>query len=162
MLIIGVYGPPGQDETANKQFFEDEVFSILDNTTYDKVIIVGDWNVFLDPQLDQIKHVDPTNYRAKTRELIKSKRTVHSLIDIYRGEKLQKKEYTYLDKTGAKQPSIINYFLVDQETAAHTNNAKIKNICTPFEHSQITIEIYFDKVLRGPGYWKLNNSHIKN
>ena len=52
--------------------------------------------------------------------------------------------------------------MVDQETAAHTNHAKIENICTPFDHLQITIEIDFDKVMRGPGYWKLNNSHLKN
>ena len=32
---------PGNDETANVKFFEDELFSILDKTTYDKVILVG-------------------------------------------------------------------------------------------------------------------------
>ena len=59
MLVIGIYGPPGQEEAANIKFFTEEVFSIMDKTTYDKVIIVGDWNVFLDPQLDQNKYADP-------------------------------------------------------------------------------------------------------
>ena len=40
MLIIGVYGPPGNDKTANIQFFEDEELSVMDKTTYDKVILV--------------------------------------------------------------------------------------------------------------------------
>ena len=49
MLIIGIYGPPGPEEAADIKFFEEEVFSIIDKTTYGKVKIVVDWNVFLDP-----------------------------------------------------------------------------------------------------------------
>ena len=30
------------------------------------------------------------------------------------------------------------------------------------DHTQIKIEKDFDKVMRGPGFWKLNNSHLKN
>ena len=41
-------------EPANIDFFEEEVFSVMDKTTYGKVILVGDWNVFLDPKMDQI------------------------------------------------------------------------------------------------------------
>ena len=58
--------------------------------------------------------------------------------------------------------SRIDYFLVDQETGAYTNSAKIEEITQPFDHSQITLEIDFDKVMREPGYWKFNNSHLEN
>ena len=33
MLIIGIYGPKRGDKFSNIQFFEEEVFSILDKTT---------------------------------------------------------------------------------------------------------------------------------
>ena len=81
---MGVYGPPGGDEAANIQSYEEEVFSVLDKTTYDKVILVGDWNVFLDPNKDQTNYTDPTRYRARIRKRIKSKMRLHTLIDIYR------------------------------------------------------------------------------
>ena len=37
----------------NAQFYEEEVFEVLDTETYDKIIMVGDWNVFLNPEMDQ-------------------------------------------------------------------------------------------------------------
>ena len=117
MLILGVYGPPGGDYPPNMQFFEDEVFSVMDKTTYDKVILVGDWNVYLDPKKDQTRYADPTRNRARTRELIKRQIRVHSLIKVYREQNEQKLEYTYLDKTGANKKSRTDYFLVDQEKA---------------------------------------------
>ena len=40
------------------KFFEEEVFSILDETSFDKVIIVGDGNVFLDPTKDQENYIN--------------------------------------------------------------------------------------------------------
>ena len=54
ILIIGIYGPPsGGEDTQNAKFFEEEVFEVLDTETYDNVIMVGDWNVFLNPTKDQ-------------------------------------------------------------------------------------------------------------
>ena len=41
-LIVGIYGPPRGDDNAYLKFFEEEVLSILNKTTCDKVIKVGD------------------------------------------------------------------------------------------------------------------------
>ena len=88
---------------------------------------------------------------------------LHSLIDIYRDTNKDSNTYTYKDKTGAPyQMSRIDYFLVDQETGAYTTKAKIEEICHPFDHSQITLEVDFYKVMRGPGFWKFNNYHLEN
>ena len=74
ILIKGIYGPPsGGEDTQNAKFFEEEVFEVLDSETYDNVIMVGDWNVFLKPTKDQENYKIPEKYRAKTREAIKSK-----------------------------------------------------------------------------------------
>ena len=72
ILIIGVYGSPGGDEEANIQFYEEEVFSSLDIITYDKVKIVGDWNVYLDPTKDQQNYTNPFRYRNRTKDYMKS------------------------------------------------------------------------------------------
>ena len=93
ILIMGIYGPPGGGEDIqNATFFEEEVFEVLDNETYDNVIIAGDWNVFLDTDKDQKNYNFPGKYRTKTREEIKSKMRTHNLSDIYREQNPTKKE----------------------------------------------------------------------
>ena len=50
-LMIGVYGPPnGGEDVQNAKFSEEEVFEVLDNKTYDNIIIAGDLNVFLEQE----------------------------------------------------------------------------------------------------------------
>ena len=83
-------------------------------------------------------------------------------MDIYRQLNEQSTEFTFKDKRGKNQQSRLDFFLTDPETAAHTNSALIYPINNPFDHSEITLEIDFDKVMRGKGNWKLNNSHLKN
>ena len=124
--------------------------------------MAGDWNVFLDPRVDQKNYRYPEKYREKTREAIKSKIRTHSLIDIYRIENPTDREYTYKDKTGTATESRLDYFLVDEETAACTTKASIEPITTPFDHSEITMIVDFNKVMRGPGFWKFNNSHLES
>ena len=159
LLIMGIYGPPGGDDAS---FFKEEVFEVLDNETYDNVIIAGDWNVFLDTERDQENYKNPGKYRTKTREEIKSKIRTHNLSDIYREQNPTKKEFTYKDNTGHKNCSRLDYFIVDQETAINTTSATIEPITDPFDHSEITITIDFDKITRGQGFWKFNNSHLEN
>ena len=49
ILVMGIYGPAnGGEDNKNAKFYKEEVFEILDTETYDKTIMVGDWNVFLD------------------------------------------------------------------------------------------------------------------
>ena len=86
----------------------------------------------------------------------------HSLIDIYREANPTDREYTYKDRAGTTTESRLDYFIVDQETAAYTTRTSIEPITTPFDHSEITMIVDFDKVMRGPGFWKFNNSHLES
>ena len=74
----------------------------------------------------------------------------------------QQREFTYTDKTGTRVSSRLDYFLVDQEAATYTTKSTKEPITHPFDHSEITITVDFDKVMRGPGFWKLNNPHLEN
>ena len=42
-------------QMMDKKKYEEEVFEVLDTETYDKIIMVGDWNVYLEPDKDQKK-----------------------------------------------------------------------------------------------------------
>ena len=60
ILIMGIYGPAnGREDKKNAQFYEEEVFEVLDTETYDKIIMVGDWNVFVNPHMDQQNYKNP-------------------------------------------------------------------------------------------------------
>ena len=67
-----------------------------------------------------------------------------------------------MDKTGTRVSSRLDYFLVNQEAATYTTKSTIEPITHPFDHSEITITVDFDKVMRGPGFWKFNSSHLEN
>ena len=86
----------------------------------------------------------------------------HNLSDIYREQNPTKREFTYKAKTGNTISSRLDYFIVDQEAAINTTKAAIEPIADPFDHSEITITVDFDKIMRGPGFWKFNNSHLEN
>ena len=163
ILIMGIYGPAnGGTDTKNAEFYEEEVFEVLDSETYDNVVMAGDWNVFLNPKLDQKNYRNPEKYRSKTREAIQSKIRTHSLSDVYRDQNPTKTEFTFKDRVGTNTHSRLDYFLVDQETASYTTQASIEPITAPFDHSEITITIDYDTVMRGHGFWKFNNSHLEN
>ena len=101
ILIMGIYGPAnGGEDKKNAQFYEEEVFEVLDTETYDKIIMAGDWNVFLNPNVDQKNYKNPEKYRTKTREAIKSKMRTHTLSDIYREQNPTTREFTYKDRVG--------------------------------------------------------------
>ena len=114
ILIMGIYGPAnGGEDQKNAKFYKEEVFEVLDTETYDKTIMVGDWNVFLDTKLDQENYKNPEKYRSKTREVINSQMRTHTLSDIYREENPTIKTFTYMDRAGTKTKSRLDYFLVD-------------------------------------------------
>ena len=87
---------------------------------------------------------------------------IHNLTDIYREQNPTKREFTYVDKTGNIVSSRLDYFIVDQEAATHTPKSAIEPITHPSDHSEITITVDFDKIMRGPGFLKFNNSHLEN
>ena len=119
------------------EIFELEVFQLLANLTYDKVIIVGDWNVYLDPIKDQLNYTNPVRYRAKTRNCIKSNMRVHSLVDIYRQLNEQSTEVTFKDKRGRNfvNDSINN---INQELSTpNLTGLQIENLQEELQEMQI-------------------------
>ena len=163
ILIMAIYGPAnGGEDTKNAKFYEEEVFEVLHTETYDNVIMAGDWNVFLNPTMDQNYYRNPEKYRSITRGAIKSKMRTHTLSDVYREQYPTSSEYTFKDRAGSNTHSRLDYFLVDHETASYTTKTSIEPITSPFDHSEITITVDFDKVKIRPGFWTFNNSHLES
>ena len=138
ILIIGVYGPPqGDDET----FFNNELFPILRNKTYDHVIMGGDFNVGMDKQ-DYKGYADPMRVRPRSRAALHENVEATDLVDIYRVLNNDGKDFTWRNRasinrnTGtASQMSRIDFFLVDANLA---RLVQIPQIC---EHWHFSIRL---------------------
>ena len=162
LLIIGVYAPPQGD---NPDFFKDDVFPILDDVDYDHVIIGGDWNLGMDESLDYYGYANTDPVRPKSRLELHKQIEHYDLLDIYRelhptpssGDKTWRAWNKARRK--AEKEARLDYFIVDTGLASFV---QLVGAAAPFtsklDHRPVLLNVDFNKVDRGPGYWKFNNS----
>ena len=125
------------------------------------VIIVGDWNLLLNPALDgkNYKHVNNKKARDRVGELISNL----DLYDVWREEHPDLLKYTWKRKLNNRniQMGRLDFFLV--------SNLLTKYICKEkilpgyrSDHSLITISVQFDAPIKTKTFWKFNNSYLKD
>ena len=158
VLLNVLYGPNHDDIT-----FYDDVFSLEDSWQFDHSIYVGDWNLVMDFQKDTLNYQNVNNPNARNKVLGKMEQ--FGLVDIWRQDNASTKRYTWFkkDSTNAKKPkcSRLDFFLVSESLSPYSNGSDIlPGILT--DHSLIALDIDFSKFERGRGFWKFNNSLIKN
>ena len=156
LLIIGVYGPPqGDDDT----FFNDQLFPILRNKTYDHVIMGGDFNVGMENH-DYKGYADPSRVRPRSRVALHDNIEATDLVDIYRVLNEDGKDFTWRNRgsinreTGtASQMSRIDFFLVDANLA---DLVQTVGPCEPwdksFDHKAVSMRVDLDKVTYGSSF----------
>ena len=88
ITLITIYAP-----NADSPVFFENVSHILDEFNNDDIILVGDYNLVIDPQFDSHNylHVNNPRSRNKVLELIE----IYSLIDIYRQYNPTSKRFTW-------------------------------------------------------------------
>ena len=162
LLIIGIYAPSKGDDP---KFFKDIVFPILSKAEYDHVIIAGDWNLGMDENLDYWGYNTTDSVRPKSRSEVHKNIEHYELLDVYRelypsGSdktwKLWNKRQSKNDKEAR-----LDYFIVDSGLASYV---QLIGVAAPFtsdfDNRPVIMNIDFNKVKRGPGYWKFNNSML--
>ena len=87
ITMATIYGP-NNDNPSFFEFLQRKVLEIGNND----IIINGDWNLLLNPQVDGInyKHINNPNSRHKVLKMI----TELNLYDVFREENLEKRIYT--------------------------------------------------------------------
>ena len=98
-----------------------------------------------------------TETHKKCRKQIKSIIDIHELTDIWRLKHPDKRHFTWHSNNRPPIFSRLDYFLISNNIINNTIKTYIKNSYRT-DHSLITISLNFDKIERGPGYFKLNNS----
>ena len=149
-IVLGAIYGPNQDNPDFYNGLNDEIR----NFGNPNIILGGDWNSTRNFKLDNknyAKHNNPTSYTAIT-EICQH----HNLIDAWRVNNPNKKQYTWIQGISNKQARL-DYFLITEEllsiTGDHVIGCKYRS-----DHAPVRIKIILNDQERGPGIWKFNNS----
>ena len=164
ILVIGVYAPAQGDDPG---FFSESVFPVLDEVEYDHVVLGGDWNLGMDTDLDYMGYQSADSVRPKSRHEIHKQIEKYDLLDIYRELHTSGSEKTWRlwnkSRRKADKEARLDYFLVDTSLASYVELVGVSAPFTAsFDHRPVILKLDFNKVTRGPGYWKFNNSMLND
>ena len=156
ITLATLYGPNNDDPN----FFEFLERKIIEMGNKD-IIINGDWNLLLNPQIDGLnyKHINNPNARNKVLKII----TELSLYDVWREENLEKRIYTWKRRLspGLIQMGRLDFILVSESLLHFTRD---ENIVPGFrsDHSATSLSLIFNKIPKGKTFWKFNSSLLGN
>ncbi len=153
--IVGVYGP----NNDSPEFWANVIQEIeqFDNVN---IIQAGDFNVALNPLLDREGKNLNNAYMQDSRAFLNNWLEEADLVDIWRHQFPTTRKYTW-QRRRLKQFSRIDYFLVSFNLV----NKTVKTDIIPgyrSDHSAIILNLDTDEQPRGPGFWRLNCSFLKD
>ena len=156
ITLATIYGPNNDDPG----FFDNLRRKILEIGNND-IIINGDWNLLLNPEIDGINYKHVNN--PKARNTVLRMMTELNLYDVWREENLEKKVYTWKKKisNGVYQMGRLDFFLVSESLLDFSRE---ENVVAGFrsDHSATSLSLIFKKVQKGKTFWKFNSSLLKN
>ena len=153
LRLLNLYAP----NKDSPSFFE-KVKEILESNTQTYAIILGDFNLVLNPSMDsdQYKHVN----NPKSRNVLKLIMNDFNLVDSFRVTHPAAKRFTWRRKNPFRQARL-DYFLVSSSLHDIITDCSI-NPSYRSDHSSIQIKLLLNKFERGRGLWKFNCSLLKD
>ena len=155
-ILINVYAPTKDNCKEQKQFFE-YVNDKLEDYTGCNIIIGGDFNVCLNPNLDK-QGGAKVKQSARAKQIYEIAET-NDLIDVWRTFNEDKRRFTWRSFTkNGRVSSRLDFWLISSHLMFDVENTLIEpSIKT--DHSLIKINLNLKKTPeRGRGFWKINNS----
>ena len=154
--LVNLYGP-----NDDKPKFYKELRQKYNSLNNDNVIMCGDWNLVINPDLDTNNYLHINNPRARN-EILENIIEEDGFLDIYRILHEEKRKYTWSRKNPVRKQARLDFFLISFECFLYADATSI----TPgyrTDHSGITLDLVFNyNNERGRGYWKFNNSLLKD
>ena len=151
ITLVSLYGPNSDDPN-----FYDKLHKLILQQGNRDILLVGDWNLLLDPNTDgkNYKHINNPNARQRVLKLI----TELNLYDVWRDENGDKRMYTWRRKLkpGCVQMGRLDFFLVSESLINFTSDECI-NSSYRSDHSSISLSFSFKEVPKPKNYWKFNN-----
>ena len=156
ITISCVYGPNNDDP----DFYENIVFKETSKCQEqsDYTIMGGDWNLVLNQSLDTYEYVSQNNGKAK--EKVIGYMDNEGFVDIFREFHPTKKRFTWR-KFGSIKRARLDFLLVSASLLPFVEDADIlPGIAS--DHSIPYIDVDISNFKRGRGFFKFNNSLIKD
>lgn len=154
--LINLYGP-----NNDKPNFYKELRRKYNSLNNDNVIMCGDWNLIINPDLDTNNYLHINNPRARN-EILDNIIEEDGFLDIYRILHEEKREYTWSRRNPIRKQARLDFFLISFDCFLYADATSI----TPgyrTDHSGITLDLILNhNNERGRGYWKFNNSLLKD
>ena len=150
--LVAIYGP-NQDDPNFFKHIQDHVTE-LNN---ENIIAVGDWNVVLDYKMDTKNYLGRNNRQAnkKILEMIEDL----DLVDIWRERFPNNCTYTWHGPH--RKMARLDYFLISSHISDKVRSVSISPGINS-DHSHIGMKISLAGQEKGKGFWKFNNSLLKD
>ena len=153
-LLVNIYAP---NKTSEQTYYFDKIKEELDNIDIDddcRIIIGGDFNVILDPDLDG------WGGKPKLKESVKQIENIcllYDLVDIWRLRNPGIRRFTWMQKTPMIQRRL-DFWLTDNALQEEIEQVSIIPSIKS-DHSAILLSINgIEEKLHGPSFWKFNAS----
>ena len=157
VTFVSLYGPNKDEPT-----FYENLKKRINNYKNHNIIIVGDWNVLLNPELDghNYKHLNNPQARQQILYLISEL----NLYDAWREENQEERVFTWKRKIRNEELQMgrLDYFLVSESLIHYSCNELIRPGYRT-DHSIVELTLNFGKTRsKGKSFWKFNNTLLYN
>lgn len=151
--VANVYGP----NDDNPEFFRN-IMGKIENMPNDNRILGGDFNLVL--QLDVDKQGGRYATHRQAQEVLLNWMADEDLIDVWRAQHRLRKQFTYHTTYPADISVRLDFFLVSFGLLANVHRTSITHGYLT-DHASIRMILKTTSQPRGPGFWKLNTSLLK-
>ena len=155
-LVLNAYAP---QSTEDKIYFFHKIREVMSEhcTPQHTPILLGDFNAVVDNDLDII-----TGRKHDQQETNSFNELINSLdlIDSWRTMNKTEREYTW----SMKHPFIarrLDYIFIAKSLADNLQHSQIISIPLT-DHRAVETDLTFHDYVKGPSYWKFNNSLLKD
>ncbi|HBI39496.1 MAG TPA: hypothetical protein DDY16_00910, partial [Tenacibaculum sp.] len=157
ILLHGLYGP----NLDNPAFYRTQVFNLEEDLSPDFIFYIGDFNLVLNQNLDTLNYLHNNNVNA--RAAVMQCMEDNDLVDVWRIQHPELKRYSWFKRDGVNglKCSRLDMILVSENSLPFISNTSIDPAILT-DHSLISMTLDFTKFKRGRGYWKMNNSLLKD
>ena len=154
ITLVNLYGP-----NEDKPEFYENIKMKLADFENEEVIMCGDWNLCLDAEKDCENYLHINNPRA--RNIVLNLLDENGFKDPWRIMNENVRKYTWRRLNPTRKQSRLDFFLVHESIFQFVTDANITSGYRT-DHSAITLKLKFQESARGKGYWKFNNSLLKD
>ena len=140
-ILVNLYGP-----NDNKPKFYKELMQGYKSFNNDNIIMCGDWNLVINPDLDTNNYLPINNPRA--RQEVLNLIEEEGFLDIYRVFHDEKREYTWIRRNPVRKQARLDFFLTSFDCFLYTSDTCIIPGYRS-DHSGILLDLNLNENERG-------------